>query len=202
MDYGDPRPTIGLRCVLSAPFLPPLPDLKTTGLALRFPSAAPIRGAGLGPRGLRPPQVGGSWRRRAGAGPEEAERTPPRAALKLAPPPAHELRPTLSVTKGAQPMSSPERLDLQATRWEGELRGGGREVEGGLRLIDSSLEPILHVTYLSNLRCWAQFSVPLAPPSSPPPQSFSTRPTSPPPLCGQIAAGKRRGPKRQTRVES
>lgn len=76
---------------------------------------------------------------------------------------------------------------------------GGRDVEGGQHLTDSSLKPILCETSpLSSLLGSVRrptFS------SSTPPHSFASRPASPPPLCGQITAGKRRGPKRQARVE-
>lgn len=134
--------------------------------------------------------------------PGKADRTPPRAAIKLAPPLAHELRPTLSVTEGAQPMSGRERPGLRTRHWEGEGRRGkgSRELEGGLRLIDSSFERILHAAFLRSLFYSALLFVP---PPPPPPLSscLSTLPTSPPPLCGQIAAEKRRGPKRRARVE-
>lgn len=85
----------------------------------------PSAGAGPDPGGLRPRRLAGP----GGGGPARVWDKPrecwlARAALKLAPPLAHELRPTPSVTKGAQPMSGPERPGLRAKQWEGERREG------------------------------------------------------------------------------
>lgn len=123
-----PGPTISWPPLCSfRSFFPPHPSpiKKTIRCALPFSSAAPIRGAGPDPDRLRPRMLAGA----GGGGPARVREKPSesglsRGALKLAPPPAQELRPTLFVTKGAQPMSEPERPGLRAKHWEGERREG------------------------------------------------------------------------------
>ena len=76
---------------------------------------SPLEGRVLIPAGSGP----AGWREPAGVGrceSGESEKRLPRAALKLAPPPAYDRLPTLTVTKGAQPMSGSEGPGLQDQR--------------------------------------------------------------------------------------
>lgn len=168
------------------------------GCALPFPSTDPIlRGGYRGPmprllslagaRGGGPPGNGGKRRE------EQRARLSNSRRLQLTGEP-HPLRHQRRPANGRA-----GKTGLSSEGPRGGATRGGRDVQGGLHLTDSSLQPILReASPLSSLLGSVRrptFS------SSTPPYSFASRPASPPPLCGQITAGKRRGPKRQARVE-
>lgn len=190
----DPRP----RAYHPAPsrsFASAYPEVET-GCALPFPSTNPIlRGGYRGPkprplrlagaRGGGPPGNGGKQRE------ERRARLSNSRRLQLTGEP-HPLRHQRRPANGRA-----GKAGLTSEGPRGGATRGGRDVQGGLHLTDSSLQPILReASPLSSLR--GSVRRPTFSSSTPP---FASRPASPPPLCGQITAGKRRGPERQARVE-
>ena len=83
----------------------------------------------------------------------------------------------------------------------GGAAGGEREVEGGVHLMDGCSNQF-SLWLLFALLSAGFSSCPTSSSSTPPFSLFFDPPHSLPPLCGQIAAGKRRGPKRRARVET
>lgn len=146
-------------------------------------------------------KVGGSPRGAGHQGTREAEQRVARAALKLAPPLAHARAPPSPSPKAPSQWASRKgRARERGTGRGSHARGKGRRRRAAL---DGQLTPANPPCGFSAFFCAGLCSTShlLFLPPTPPTHSSASRPASPPPLCGQITAGKRRGPKRQARVE-
>lgn len=130
------------------------------------------------PRAL---EVGGSPRGAGHQGTREAEQRAARAALKLAPPVAHARAPPSPSPKAPSQWASRKGRARKRGTGRGGAARGGREGEGGLRLTDGSLQPILlAASPLASVL--GSVLRPTFPSSSPPPLRLTPLRPAPPPL--------------------